>query len=98
VFFFIFLALYNFILVVFAVSLRLPWYSCVINVCAISLQLKFRNITEVYSFLVVNALIMVYAFFQVYQFRGFGEPCDAVTMVGYMALANVSVSQLCDGP
>ena len=44
---------------------------------------------EVYAFMGINALTMIYAAFQVYQFRGFGTKCDAITLVGYLALANV---------
>lgn len=30
------------------------------------------------------------SFLSVYQFRGFGEFCDAITLVGWLALVNVS--------
>ena len=53
-------------------------------------QLKFQNIVEVYMFMVINVLAMAYACLQVFQFRGFGSECDDVTLVGYLALANVS--------
>jgi len=55
-----------------------------------ALQLKFQNIIEVYMFLVINLLAIAYGGVQVYQFRGFGDECDKITMVGYLALANVS--------
>ena len=57
---------------------------------ALPKQLKFQNIVEVYMFMVINLLAMGYAGLQVYQFRGFGSMCDSVTLVGYLALANVS--------
>ena len=41
--------------------------------------------------MVINTLIMIYGFFQVYQFRGFGDVCDPITHVGYLALANVII-------
>ena len=41
-------------------------------------------------FLVINLLAIAYGGVQVYQFRGFGDECDKITMVGYLALANVS--------
>ena len=37
---------------------------------------------------------MIYACFQVYQFRGFGISCEEITDVGYLALANVSAAHL----
>ena len=46
-------------------------------------------------FMVINFLAMGYACLQVYQFRGFGSRCDEVTLVGYLALANVSSSLTC---
>ena len=59
-----------------------------------SLQLKVQNIVEVYMFLIINVLAISYAGVQVYQFRGFGDECDAITFVGYLALANVSGTTL----
>jgi hypothetical protein len=54
-------------------------------------QLKFQNIVEVYMFMIINVLAMGYACLQVFQFRGFGSECAKITLVGYLALANVSV-------
>ena len=53
-------------------------------------QLRFQNIVEVYTFMAINILAMAYASLQVYQFRGFGSECEKITLVGYLALANVS--------
>lgn len=64
-------------------------YNIYLCVCIFLIQLKNQNIVEVYSFMVINTLTMVYASFQVYQFRGFGNQCDAITTVGYLALVNV---------
>jgi hypothetical protein len=44
---------------------------------------------EVYMFMIINVLAMGYACLQVYQFRGFGSECAKITLVGYLALANV---------
>ena len=85
VFFFISLVLYNIILVAYAVSIRISFIIILFSF----FQLKVQNIVEVYSFMVINTLIMIYGSFQVYQFRGFGVECDAITHVGYLALANV---------
>ena len=40
-------------------------------------------------FLIINVLATGYAALQVFQFRGFGDECDPITTVGYLALANV---------
>ena len=42
-------------------------------------------------FMIINVLAMGYACLQVFQFRGFGSECDDITLVGYLALANVSI-------
>jgi hypothetical protein len=39
-------------------------------------------------FLIINLLAIGYAGVQVFQFRGFGDDCDLITTVGYLALAN----------
>lgn len=43
-------------------------------------------------FMVINILTLAYTGVQVYQFRGFGVDCAPITLVGYLAAANVSVS------
>lgn len=44
-------------------------------------------------FLAINVMAMIYACIQVFQFRGFGDECPAITNVGYFALINVSVHE-----
>ena len=65
---------------------------CTSHVCSVSLQLKVQNIVEVYMFLIINVLAIGYTGVQIYQFRGFGDACDTITIVGYLALANVSLA------
>ena len=65
---------------------------CTSHVCTVSLQLKVQNIVEVYMFLIINVLAIGYTGVQIYQFRGFGDACDTITIVGYLALANVSLA------
>ena len=92
-YFFIAVVVYNFFLCFYAVSCYPVIVSLTqfchsfIHLCQ---QLKFQNIVEVYMFMVINILAMGYAGLQVFQFRGFGEMCEPITNVGYLALANVS--------
>jgi len=58
------------------------------------LQLTRKNIVEIVSFIIVNLLLTIYGFFQVYQFRGFGSFCLPITFVGFLALVNVSLVSL----
>ena len=58
-------------------------------IITVYLQLKEKNIVELYTFLLLNVLAIGYACVQVYQFRGFGHECDDITFVGWLALSNV---------
>jgi hypothetical protein len=60
----------------------------VYSFCLCFYALRVHNIVEVYMFLVINVLAIGYAGVQVFQFRGFGDDCDPITTVGYLALAN----------
>eukprot|EP00731_Ephydatia_muelleri_P021657 Em0014g248a len=57
-------------------------------------SLKQQDRVEVFAFAITNTLTLLYAGLQVYQFRGYGGNCGALTTIGWIAVANMTVLSL----
>lgn len=78
----------KFIYIIFFIGLT------VYNLVLCIYSLKQQDRVEVFAFVITNTLTLLYAGLQVYQFRGYGGGCGALTVIGWIAVANMSVLSL----
>jgi hypothetical protein len=64
------------------------------NILSLAHALWAKSIVNVYYFLLLNFLLVLYSFLQVYQFRSFDESQGGLERIGFIALANAIVMLL----